>query len=309
VVKSAQHQALQALWNILVRELDVSDAADVLLSIALDEARAEEPAVDPAYWVWRSGWRYLSRLRPDAFAIDPRRIQPFRPLEFAFVYGLKSEAEVVRPLELAPNECLALQAGRDLLREWTGLRSFRLPCKQFVIGDDSGAGAGLTLARFENVLALSMDRFRGLRRTIAFREHTIDLLRQQDPSGVALAALVLHEEMHVALNVACGRRLRDDQPLVRVVEEVTALAVEEEVRRALGVAGTAIGTATVCGALINLLALGGTERAIAATTELAVTAAMSASDTSTARLLNRTAGRHWSSGRWRRELASITERA
>ena len=226
------------------------------------------------------------------------------------MYGLKSEAAIVRPLELEPNEGQALQAGRDLVYDWTGLRSFRLPCKQFVIGDDSGAGAGLALARFADVLALSMDRFRGLRRTIALREHAVDQLRQQDPSGVALAALVLHEEMHVALNLACGRRLRDDQPLVRVVEEVTALAVEEEVRRALGVADTVSGAGAVCAALINLFAPdGSTEHAVAATTELAVTAARSASDTSTARLLNRTARRCWSSGRWRRELASITERA
>jgi hypothetical protein len=303
------HPALADLWSILQRELG-DGAPAALCEIAVSEAADNRPAADPVYWIWQRGWAIIAKERPESFTINPARVAPFRAWdsawEISFLWARKNDPEAVPLLTLSGEEERLLARGREQLYELSGLRSFRRPCVNYLIDDAAqGVGACFLFPRYEDVNALSMDSFPHLRRHNGFRRSSVETRRRQDLSGAHLVTLVLHEEIHVAINLACRRRRRERELLVGAVEEAATVLAEACTYALLrGWEGVPEGLTTPAAALVD--AFPDSYDAAAAVThalDLATEVACSGSDALALQAINSRTRRRWSRRRWLAELA------
>lgn len=124
-----------------------------------------------------------------------------------------------------------------------------------------------------------------------------------------LVAGVLHEETHVAVNTAAGRRHGASGPLVRALEEAAALVAEEAVGAAL--CNAPYRSPALCDVREPLSMIAGQPAAAVASMLIAAAAesARTGEDRTAATILNRVSGRRWAMSTWQRVLTRAAANA
>lgn len=318
------HPALDSIRQIITSELDADTAAAVFAEIAVEEAGDDFPADDPARWVWSQAWKRLAALAPDRFAVSPTGIGLITGYQLAFLYGLKNEPESVRPVELSAAEQQALDEGRALLYEWTGIRSLRRPGLHYQW--DEGSVALSVTEEFDlyaRIGGASFDTVKRMRRMALYALAALNEVRAEEHPDALVGAAILHEEIHAAINVTAGRNRYFHRILPKTINEAATQLTDLTIYRTL-VLGTPpsrdemiswLGEAVkkdgsraygriAPGALLealpaNLEARDWTRCALT----LAIDMARTPADEDALSLLNRRTRHRWTERTWRRKLA------
>lgn len=314
------HPALSSIQRIITRELGSESAAAVFADIAVREAGDDASATDPVRWVWSEAWKRLAALSPDAFAVPPAGIDHISGYQLAFLYGLRREPNSVCRVALSPHEEQELAHGRALLKSWSGLRGFRRPGLHYQWDSGSVALSGAcALESYADVGGSSFDAYKKLRRVALYPLSSLDGARDDPHPAASLAAALLHEETHAALNVASGRAPTHLRPLTRAVDEAAAMLTDATIYLALAddeaptrkraldylVSAPHMVANQRRDALVLLEALPEQLNAASWTKEalqLVVAMASSSDEVAARTLLNRVTHRRWSERRWRSEL-------